>query len=89
MAKKYQVLQIDAWAYGDDWVYNNVIPLGKVYIEGEPSKVKILNALRRNNYLAAGNNKDYAIDDSYIDTATWSLVKSNDYMPLFDLVEIA
>ena len=89
MAKKYQVLQIDAWAYDDGWRYNNVIPLKNVYIEGEMTKLKMLNALRRNGYLPAGNNKDYEIDDSYIDTATWSLVKSDDYMPLFDLVEIA
>ena len=90
MQLKLQVFQIDAWADGEGgWTYNQSFPLGKVYIEGEPTKVKLLNALRRNHYLPAvkDNNKFY-LDDYFSYEGTWCLQQAKDYMPLFDFQEM-
>ena len=89
MQLKLQVFQIDAWADGEsEWRYNNVIPLGKVYITGEPTKTKLLNALRRNHYLPdVKDNENYYLDDYFSSDGTWCIQQADDYMPLFDFQE--
>lgn len=88
MQKKYQVHKIDALLYGDDWVYNDVQQLGKVYITGNPTKTKILNALYRNNYIPKVDKDAYYIDDSDIDDFVLSLREEESDKPLFDLIEL-
>ena len=89
MQKKFRVISIDAWWHDNEWIYNNILPCGMVYITGNPSKTKILNALKRNNYLPQKvENTQYDVDDGRIYDAVICVMQADDYMPLYELVEI-
>jgi len=81
---KLQVWQIDAWKDPDGWRYNNSIPIGDIEVNGEPTKRKILKALRDKEWL---DHKRYIVDDYFTFEGTWMVKMPND-MPLYDLLEI-
>jgi len=79
-----QIYQVDAWAEGDSgWTYNDSFPLKKIYINGEVTEKKLLNALRRNEFI--GPIRDYVIDDYYDYQGEYEvqLIK-DDYRPIFN-----
>lgn len=82
-----QVWQIDAWAnpIHKTWTYNNTIPICKVTVNGDPTKRKILKALRDAEILKP--ESIYRVDDCSYD-GWWSVQLKSNYMPLFDLQEL-
>lgn len=86
MTTRMEVRQIDAWKYDNDWTYNDSIPLRDVLIEGEPTTRKILNALRRFNFILP--KSIYEVDDVNDFEGVWTVRLKKDGMPLFDVIEV-
>jgi len=85
---KLWVYQIDAWKEPDNtWRYNNSIEIATIAVNGEPTSRKLLRALREKGITTRESIGKIEIDDLFIDSGTWCVVKKSDGMPLFDLQE--
>lgn len=83
---KLEVFQIDAWAEPDgSWRYNNSISICEVEVNGQPTKRKILKALRNKGLLSP--ESIYQVDDYLTFEGTW-VVQLRNGKPLFDLLEL-
>ncbi len=81
-----QVFQIDAWREPDNtWRYNNSIMLDKIEVKGEPTKRKILKALRDGNYIS--KESIYQVDDYFTYEGMWCVQLKNG-MPVIDVLEL-
>lgn len=84
-----QVYQIDAWIEPDgSWTYNNTFPICKVSVNGEPTKRKILKALRDKELLPEPDKFKVSVDGYFTYDGIWSVQKRSNFMPVFDVVEL-
>lgn len=80
-----EIFQIDAWREPDNsWRYNNSFPIGWLEVNGEPTKRKILKALREKELLSP--KSIYQVDDYFTFEGTW-IVQLRNGMPLYNLIE--